>query len=121
MLPHAGAGAGQAVEDGWVLGRVLSEYIGKGKSKALPNLEACAQLYQNIRLPRAQKVQATSRNSGPLYDMQTPELVDKDVEQCVPIIADTLKDRMKFIWEAELDKAYDEARESLNGASKNID
>ena len=120
MLPHAGAGAGQAVEDGWVLGRVLSEYVGKERSKALPDLEACARLYQSVRLPRAQKVQATSRKSGPLYDMQSPELIDKEFEECVPILAETLVDRMKFIWEAELDKAYEETRASLGVVSNGV-
>ena len=117
MLPHAGAGAGQAVEDGWVLGRVLSEYVSKSTPSRLPNLDACAALYQSVRLPRAQKVQATSRNSGPLYDMKSPELVDKDFETCVPIVADKLRDRMKFIWEAELDKAYEDVRASVGAVS----
>ena len=32
MLPHLGAGAGQSVEDGWVLGRALSEYLSESSS-----------------------------------------------------------------------------------------
>lgn len=110
VLPHAGAGAGQAVEDGWVLGRTLSEYLGESDLENLGSLEACAAFYQKVRLPRAQKVQATSRTNGPTYDMQSPSMKDKDYESCVPIIANTLKDRMNFIWEAELDKAYDDAK-----------
>lgn len=117
MLPHAGAGAGQAVEDGWILGRILSEYVGKARSKALPTLQARTTLYQKVRLPRAQKVQATSRASGPLYGMKSPSLIDKAFDECVPIVADTLRDRMKFIWEAELDKAYEDARASFETVS----
>ena len=115
VLPHAGAGAGagQAVEDAWVLGRVLSEYVGKTRPKTLTTLEACAKLYQDVRLPRAQRVQSTSRSSGAIYDMKSPELKNKDFEECVPIVADTLKDRMKFIWEADLDKAYEDARAAV--------
>lgn len=56
MLPHQGAGAGQAIEDSWILGRVLQDMF---RATALmtepPKLEQWMRLYQSVRLPRAQK------------------------------------------------------------------
>jgi len=112
-----GAGAGQAIEDGWVLGRTLGEYVHGTDSKRLGTLEQCAKHYQKVRLPRAQKVQNQSRESGALYDMQTEEMLPLDYEECIPILADKIKDRMKFIWTVELDQVYDKAKEDVDGTT----
>jgi len=109
-----GAGAGQAIEDGWVLGRTLGEYVHSTDTKRLGTLQQCAKHYQKVRLPRAQKVQNQSRGSGALYDMQTEEMLPLGYEECIPIMAEKIKDRMKFIWTADLDKIYDDAKEDVN-------
>jgi len=107
MLPHMGAGAGQSMEDGWVLSRVLGDYFSGKDKKRLESIEQCAAFYQAVRKPRAQKVQAASRNAGATYDMQTEELSQKSFDECVPIVAKNTIDRMKFVWEEDLDAAYD--------------
>ncbi|KAF2153259.1 FAD/NAD(P)-binding domain-containing protein [Myriangium duriaei CBS 260.36] len=121
MLPHLGAGAGQAIEDGWVLGRTLGELVNGTDAKHCGSLEACAAFYQKVRLPRAQKVQNKSREAGATYDMKTDELLPRPYEECVPIAAKIISNQMKFVWEAELDAIYDEAKEgpnhSLNGTT----
>lgn len=117
MLPHLGAGAGQAMEDGWLLGRAISEHLA-GTMPAPHNagLEAMASLYQSVRLPRAQKTQRTSRAAGNTYEMQTEDMLDKTFEECVPLIAERTRERMKWVWEEDLDEAYEKGRDGhVNG------
>lgn len=97
MLPHLGAGAGQAMEDGWVLGRSLSEYLSNSSNPHFATLESTACLYQTIRLPRAQKAQATSRAAGNTYEMQAEDMKDKSFEECIPMIAQRTRERMKWV------------------------
>lgn len=114
MLPHLGAGAGQSLEDGWVLGRALGDYLSSQKhpsSSHFASLEATASLYQSVRLPRAQKTQATSRAAGDTYEMQAPDMLDKSFEECCEMIAERTRERMKWVWEEDLDKAYEKFRD----------
>ena len=118
MLPHLGAGAGQSMEDGWLLGRALSERLSGSSNTHFASLESTAQLYQTVRLPRAQKTQATSRAAGNTYEMQTEDMMDKTFEECIPMIAQRTKERMKWVWEEDLDAAYEKARDGEGLASK---
>lgn len=113
MLPHLGAGAGQSLEDSWVLGRALSELLSSSSSSSghFASLEATAKLYQTVRLPRAQKTQATSRAAGNTYELQTDEMIDKSLEECLPILAERTRERMKWVWEEDVDAAYEKVRD----------
>ncbi len=111
MLPHLGAGAGQSMEDGWLLGRALSERLSGSTNSHFASLESTAQLYQTVRLPRAQKTQATSRAAGNTYELQTEDMLDKSFEECIPMIAERTRERMKWVWEEDLDAAYVKARD----------
>ncbi|KAK3679206.1 hypothetical protein LTR78_000767 [Recurvomyces mirabilis] len=111
MLPHLGAGAGQSMEDGWVLGRALSEHLSGSTKRHFASLETTAQLYQDVRLPRAQKTQATSRAAGNTYEMQAPDMLDLGFEECIPLIAKRTAERMKWVWEEDLDAIYERARD----------
>lgn len=117
MLPHLGAGAGQSIEDGWALGRAMSEYL--QQVHGMETLEQSAQLYQDVRKPRAQKTQRTSRVAGDTYEMQTEDMIDKSFEECVPLMGERTKERMKWVWEEDLDEAYDKTRKGneVNGSS----
>lgn len=110
MLPHLGAGAGQAIEDGWLLGRAFSDYLTNAPSKHFATLASSMGFYQSVRLPRAQKTQATSRAAGDTYEMQSADMVGKTFEECVPIMASKTRERMKRVWEEDVDVTYDEAR-----------
>jgi len=118
MLPHLGAGAGQALEDGWALGRTLGEHLRGSGPKLLETLEGCAAHYQAVRKPRAQKVQRTSRIAGNTYEMQAEDMLDKSYEECLPIMAERTASRMKFVWEEDLDEAYDKVKNAgTNGTA----
>lgn len=113
MLPHLGAGAGQAMEDGWVLGRSLSSYLSSASSSNahFTTLESTASLYQQARLPRAQKTQATSRAAGNTYEFQTEDMRDLGFEECLPLMAERTRERMKWVWEEDLDERFESVRD----------
>ncbi|OAL40656.1 hypothetical protein AYO20_00392 [Fonsecaea nubica] len=108
MTPHQGAGAGQAIEDGYILGRVLQDYF-RSSSPANNNLEAWASVYQDVRLPRAQKVQRTSRDAVEVYQAQADIMKDLPFDQCVPEIHKRVIDRMRWVWTDDIDAEYDRA------------
>lgn len=106
---YLGAGAGQAIEDGYILGRTLQDYL-KSKSSTDRTLKEWLQVYQSVRLPRAEKVQETSRQCGEVYELEADELHGLSYEECLPIVRELLKDRMTWIWSDDIDVAYDNAK-----------
>ncbi|EXJ67159.1 uncharacterized protein A1O5_09806 [Cladophialophora psammophila CBS 110553] len=121
MLPHQGAGAGQAIEDGYILGRALQDYL-RYRNHTDEDLEKWTRLYQDVRLPRAQRAQATARQAGQVYEMQTDEMLGKSYEECLPLVRDNLQDRMRWVWTEDLDLGYEKARMEVNRSwtSQNI-
>lgn len=114
MLPHLGAGAGQALEDGWVLARALADYLAgaltfpgqRRCAKTTTTLEAAMQLYQDVRRPRAERVQAGSRRAGNTYEMQTIEMQPLSFGECLPLLAAAARSQMKHVWEEDVDASY---------------
>jgi salicylate hydroxylase len=70
-------------------------------------------LYQKVRLPRAQKVQETTREAGDIYEMQSPDMKGLPFEACMPLVKERIASRMKWIWTADIDAVYEAARSSL--------
>ncbi|KAH8896668.1 FAD/NAD(P)-binding domain-containing protein [Thozetella sp. PMI_491] len=115
MTPHQGAGAGQAVEDGYILGRALADYLASRRDgPEPPALERFMDLYQRVRLPRAQKVQTTSREAGELYELRSPFFEGKTYDECLEPLTERLHTRMKWIWGEELDAAYETMRAAID-------
>ncbi|CCL98472.1 uncharacterized protein FIBRA_00470 [Fibroporia radiculosa] len=73
MTPHQGSGAGQAFEDAFILANILSQ-----PTVTLETLPQALQVYDAIRRPFSQNVQAMSRITGTVYDLN-----DKVVEELV--------------------------------------
>ncbi|KII86087.1 hypothetical protein PLICRDRAFT_114904 [Plicaturopsis crispa FD-325 SS-3] len=71
MTPHLGAGAGQAIEDAYILGRFLAY-----PSTTLKNIPAVLGLYDEIRRPFASGVVSTSKTIGRLYMFSEPGYYD---------------------------------------------
>ncbi|KAH6680659.1 hypothetical protein B0J14DRAFT_579072 [Halenospora varia] len=112
MQPYQGAGAGQAIEDGYILGRAIRDFLERRgtREEVCGEIRPWLQLYQDIRLPRAQKVQRTSREAGLLYQMQSEELKGLSFEECLPVIKGKMESRMKWIWDEDLDAVYEKAK-----------
>ncbi|KAI0745659.1 FAD/NAD(P)-binding domain-containing protein [Earliella scabrosa] len=63
MTPHQGAGAGQAIEDAFILAEVLGHH-----STMLSTLTRALTAYERVRLPMANHVLKGSRQSGNMYE-----------------------------------------------------
>ena len=87
MTPHQASGAGQAVEDAYILGeilhRVFAACAGSGSgsgSRPSPALLARAfAVYEQVRLPLANAVLATSRDNGWMYSLSYPGCRPEDL------------------------------------------
>lgn len=65
MEPHQGSGAGQAIEDAYILGALLTH-----PRVTRATLRIALDAYQQVRLPRANDVQRRSVINGHLYDFR---------------------------------------------------
>jgi salicylate hydroxylase len=106
---YIGSGAGHAIEDGYILGRALKDYFTEVNDPAIPTrpLSVWTEVYQKARLPRAQKAQTTSRQAGDLYEMHGEDFKGLSYDQCLPIVADKLRHRMKWAWGGNIDAEYE--------------
>ena len=73
MTPFQGSGAGQAIEDAYILAALLAH-----PSTTLSTLPTALKVYESIRLPFANRVQKASRNNGLLTSFQDPRTSNID-------------------------------------------
>jgi salicylate hydroxylase len=71
MLPHAGQGANQAIEDAVALAAVLARADRASAPQAL-------QIYENLRRAHTAGVQSKSRSNGARYEAATGDLAARD-------------------------------------------
>lgn len=103
MLPHQGAGAGQGLEDAWLLRELLIDpQVDRG------NLERVLQAYEHWRLPRACRTQRTSWEAGELYEYR-----DRTVGADEARLGQTLAQRYDWLWQHDLLSDVREARRWL--------
>jgi salicylate hydroxylase len=73
MVPHVGQGAGQSIEDGFTLAVLL-------EGCSTTDVEDRLNLYEELRLERASKVQALARAAGKLYRSEQENSSEKAVQ-----------------------------------------
>ncbi|KAJ0303899.1 hypothetical protein COL516b_006342 [Colletotrichum fioriniae] len=88
--PFQGAGAGMAVEDAYVLGRLLHNV------QQAQDLPGVFKSFSQARVHRTQKLVATSREAGHLWHF---EAEGDDLDK----IKDIMRNRMSWIWDKDLD------------------
>ncbi|EGO23328.1 hypothetical protein SERLADRAFT_416692 [Serpula lacrymans var. lacrymans S7.9] len=94
MTPNLGAGAGQAIEDAFILGRLLSHEL-----TTLSNLPDVLRIYQDIRLPVATQISQRAASTGYMYDFVAPGYYDgKDRSEEEEGLA-RLKDAINENWD----------------------
>ncbi|KAL5528518.1 hypothetical protein ACEPAF_7654 [Sanghuangporus sanghuang] len=71
MAPHQGAGAGQAIEDAYVLAKLLGSPLATRGT-----LAHVLRAYEHVRRPMANAVLQGSRDSGLMYEFNYPGLGD---------------------------------------------
>lgn len=102
MLPHQGAGAGQGIEDAWLLARLLSSpTLSRG------DIGAVLRQYDALRRPRATAVQQTSAQAGDLYEMRCPTSHHR------PQLERQLATRFDWLWQHDLRQDVVRARSAL--------
>ncbi|KAF4964433.1 hypothetical protein FSARC_7619 [Fusarium sarcochroum] len=94
--PFQGAGAGMAVEDALVLGKIL------GHVEKAEEIQLAFEAFSRARVERTQKLVKTSREAGHIWHFETE---GDDIDKIKAI----MKDRMTWIWEKDLEEDISEA------------
>ena len=100
--PHQGAGAGQAIEDAFILSNLL------GQVTCTAEIEQAFKGYDAVRRPRSQRVVTTSRDAGCLYEME-----DKEIGADLDKARAKLLTRCVWIWENDLSAQLKEAQDVM--------
>ncbi|KAJ3557014.1 hypothetical protein NM688_g1702 [Phlebia brevispora] len=103
MLPHLGAGAGQGIEDAWLLAKLLSH-----EQTTAENVEDVLRAYNSVRRPRAQQVWEGSRRGGDIY-----ELADQGNRVEVEEVRKQLIGLADFVWRHNIEDDVAAAHEQL--------
>jgi salicylate hydroxylase len=101
--PHQGAGAGQALEDAFI----LSALLGDVKTRTAEDIPAAFMAYDAVRRPRSQKVVSTSRSAGAAYAMQGQALDNLE------LLGEELLHRYEWIWAEDMKAQAEHARQLL--------
>ncbi len=89
--PHQGAGAGQAIEDAFILSNLF------GKVDSVNEIKYAFHAYDAVRRPRSQKVVVTSREAAAIYEFE-----DEKLGTDLDLIRRTLETRCNWIWNEDL-------------------
>lgn len=103
MLPHQGAGAGQGLEDAWLLARLLAD-----PQVLASRPHSVLEAYDAIRRPRACRVQRTSWEAGELYELRDPVVADNE-----QMLGKTLAERFEWLWDHDMQSDLQQARNQL--------
>ncbi|KAE8442284.1 hypothetical protein EG329_003484 [Mollisiaceae sp. DMI_Dod_QoI] len=98
--PHQGAGAGQAIEDAFILSNLL------GQVGSMKEIEKAFHAYDAVRRPRSQKIVATSRDAAKIYEFE-----DENLGTDLDLIKRTLETRYNWIWDEDLHQQLRKAQE----------
>ncbi|KAG2130017.1 hypothetical protein BD769DRAFT_1666951 [Suillus cothurnatus] len=96
MTPHFGAGAGQSMEDAFVLGRLLAHPL-----TTLSKVPAALKTYQDVRLPIAQSIARGSEHMGNIYQFCLPGYYDGTDRGNMREEIEILKEKILDLWSWE--------------------
>ncbi|KIK05653.1 hypothetical protein K443DRAFT_334762 [Laccaria amethystina LaAM-08-1] len=104
MSPQQASGAGQAIEDAFVLATLLGHRLTR-----LGNVHQALSIYDSVRRPIATEVAHRSLVNGRLFGLQHPDL-DADMEpERLPEIGEAIKDNWKWTWSTTIDSSVNDA------------
>ena len=97
--PHHGAGAGMALEDALILSKLLASVNDVG------GLESAFAAYDAVRRPRSQRLVASSRKIGEIYDFED-EVIGDNMEA----MREHLEHAWDWIWNEDLGRQLENAQ-----------
>lgn len=101
--PHMGAGAGQAIEDAYVLVEMLAD----PRLKERRHVQAALRAYDLVRRPRSQKVVQKSHENAKALCLMAPGIgTDEDK------LRDLWTDNFHWLWDLDM-KAHAESARSI--------
>lgn len=106
--PHKGSGAGMAIEDAFILGRLLAETLSEASVDAGKAISAAFRVYDATRRARTQHLVEDSRETGQLYDLELAGF-DADKEK----IKESLLTRMDWVWNHDVLDELRDAKEKI--------
>lgn len=105
--PHHGAGAGMAVEDALILSRLLAS------TGSVEELEYAFAAYDVVRRPRSQRLVASSRKTGEVYDFEDERIGDN-----MEAMREYLTHAWNWIWTEDLNRQVETAQLCLKELKK---
>ncbi|KAJ7838496.1 hypothetical protein B0H14DRAFT_3870038 [Mycena olivaceomarginata] len=116
MMTHFGAGAGQAIESAYILGRVLAH-----PSTTRATVSTALKVYSDIRQPYTNSIVEKSRLVGLIYEFAAPGLydgVDRENEaKGLREIGAAIKNEWEWVSQHGLQDDWRRAEKLLNGRS----
>lgn len=106
--PHHGAGAGMAVEDALILSRLLASI------KSARELECAFAAYDAVRRPRTQRLVASSRILGEIYNFE-----DEGIGDNMGAMREYLAHAWDWIWNEDLNHQLAKGQLLLKRALRN--
>ncbi|KJA16008.1 hypothetical protein HYPSUDRAFT_80276 [Hypholoma sublateritium FD-334 SS-4] len=116
MPPHQGSGAGQAIEDAYILAKLLSHP--KATKVLIPKI---SEVYNSIRQPRGNRVLAASIRTGLLCEFLAPGFEHvREGDAHVPFdklheVAELLSKELEWTWKESAEGDVERALEMFTG------
>jgi len=104
LVPHQGAGAGQALEDAYVLAQLLGD-----ESCNSGNVAKVLEVFEKVRHARTCKVQRTSHEAGDVYEFSGVGIGDDERK-----LIENLETRYEWLWNHDPHDDVLAARKLLN-------
>jgi len=117
MTPHQGSGAGQAIEDAYVLAALLTH-----PSTTRKSIPRALKIYEAVRLRHGNDIQRRSRENGKLYefaaderhahlsvDSDTSDTSRIDANRLVKEIGEAAMENWKWAWTTDVETEKEEA------------
>ncbi|TFK48371.1 FAD/NAD(P)-binding domain-containing protein [Heliocybe sulcata] len=113
MTTHLGAGAGQAIEDAYVLGRFLAD-----PAVTIDKVTDILRVYEQARLPFANAIVANATATGYLYEFNGPGWDDNDrsnEDEKLHALGKQIEKQWEWQWTKDFREDWQRAERLLSG------
>ena len=114
MSPNFGAGGGQAIEDAYILGRLLAS-----PRVTLAHIPAVLRIYERVRLPFANDILRRGREVGLMYEFNASGYYDdssttqEHEREELDALGDAIRKMWEWQWTESVDTLWTQAERDL--------